>query len=126
MINQLYGSADRNNDFSQWETDDSATYQVYSYVPEEKEAGYLEIKMNCVNTSTGAQAVRKRSVRYKMVNGVASIAGSQQDYTNSDSGMAGSDFTATASGSQIIVSIVGMAGVRHDLHIYKQNSRLKY
>lgn len=123
---QLFGMQDMFNDYSQWQTVDGATHQTIRFVPAEKEGGSLTIKYNAININTGASADRQRMVRYKLINGVASIAGSSNQYTNNDTGMNTADVGVIAQGSEVIVTLTGLANtnIRHTLHIIKLSSAL--
>lgn len=127
MIRQNFGSEEGLDNVSQWETDDAAEYPSISFVPEEKEAGALSVFYGAVNLTTAAAAVREKRVRYKCINGVASVTGMQNQYTNGDTGTNTFDVDVRAANNRITIYIKGDAGilVRHDLHIIKRSSKLK-
>jgi hypothetical protein len=123
----LFGTSDNvGNEYIQYQTIDGGTHNTTRFYPEEKEGGKVTVNYNAINTASGASADRVKLFRYKMVNGVASIVGSQQSYTNNDSGMNGADFNVIAEASAIIVTITGIANqtLRHTLKIERLSSRL--
>lgn len=129
MIESLFGSQTRTEDFSQWQTDDGATYQTIRFSASESiQAGRMTLNYNAVNLATGAAADRVKMVRWKIINGVASVAIKGNIFTNNDTGMNGVDVDVIAVGGEIIVTLIGLAGqnVRHTLHIQKLSSALNY
>jgi hypothetical protein len=124
MITQLSGWADQLNDFSQWQTDDGATYQTIRWTFPGVVGGRYTVNYNAINLTTGAAADRIKNVRWKVVNGVASVANKGSAYTNNDTGMNLADVDVIASGNEVIVTITGVAGanIRHTIQLVKLTS----
>ncbi len=128
MIEQLNGTADvAGNDYSQWRTTDATVNNSIRFTPEEKEAGRLTINYNAVNVANANAADRVKMVRFKVVNGVASLTGASILYTNNDTGMNTVDIIVTVSGGEIILTLTGAAGatVIHTVHMIKLSSLIK-
>lgn len=125
MVTELFLQQDLFTVVGQFETTDANPYQVFRFSPSEKEAGRVIVEHNAVNISSAASADRERTIRYKKINGVASVTGSQQNYTNNDPGMNTADVSVSASGGDIIISITGSSEtVRHTFHVHRVSSKL--
>ncbi len=127
MIEQLNGSTDSvGNEYSQWRTTDATVNNSIRFTPEEKEAGRLTINYNAVNVANANAADRVKMVRFKVVNGVASITGLTTLYTNNDTGMNTVDILVTVSGGEIILTLTGIAAtIIHTVHMIKLSSLIK-
>lgn len=127
-LNQLFGISDNvGNEYSQYETNDAIASLAYSrFTPTEKEAGMLTITYNGVNINTGAAVNRMKLVRYKMVNGVTTLVGATNVFSNADTGMSTSDVVTTVSGQDVVMSITGIAGatIRHTYKVERLSSQL--
>ncbi len=126
MITQLFGQQDLNNDYTQWETNDGAVYQTLRFTNPGIEGGRLTLNYNAINTTTGVSADRVKMARWKIINGVASVPNVSVVYTNNDTGMNGVDVNVIPSGTEVIITLTGVAGqtIRHTLHIVKVSSVL--
>jgi hypothetical protein len=124
MITQLFGQSDNFSDYSQWQTDDGSTYQTIRFTFPGIVGGRYTINYNAINISTGAAADRVKNVRWKVVNGVATVANKGNAYTNNDTGMNTADVDVIASGSEVIVTVTGVTGqnIRHTIQLVKLSS----
>lgn len=127
MINQLYGQQDQLNDFSQWETTDAVTYQTIRFsAAEGVQGGRLTLNYNAINLANGNAADRVKMIRWKIINGVASVAVKGNLFSNNDTGMNNVDVDVISQGAEVIVTLTGLANtnIRHTLHIIKLSSAL--
>ncbi|MGN6475751.1 MAG: hypothetical protein ACTHKV_00895 [Flavipsychrobacter sp.] len=127
-INQLFGLSDNmGNDYSQWETNDAVVYQTIRFsATEAVQGGRLTVNYNAINLSNGNAADRVKMARWKIINGVATVAVKGNIFSNNDTGMNNVDVDVIAQGGEIIITLTGLANttIRHTLQITKLSSAL--